>query len=262
MDTLHCLLRVGGKLLKLFIGTHVITPAARDALCAEFRRINIKHFRFWTSEAGTLQWTSLNGDLTYLMLRELNLTAIDAGASTIQALWRRFLVLYTTVKYGFGHADACASNYTQLQEALSSWLADFLGHVAVRAEGLSVVAESVGGGGYALADITPYLHLFVDHSVELMIENGPLGQYSCQGIEQMNHLHKKQFFGATSRSGGRGKRKSSGEQLLDYNLRQQCYRDEVPFPSKKLKVVHSCSCGKEFTYRKALTTHQNKGLCA
>jgi hypothetical protein len=50
--------------------------------------------------------------------------------------------------------------------------------------------------------ITPYIHIVVCHTAELIRNHGPLGQYEQQGLENSINIHKSSFFRSSSRGGG------------------------------------------------------------
>lgn len=255
-DVLHLLLRVGGKLLKLLINRFVVNNSAAQAeLISAFAAIGTR-FQFHSNKAGQLEWTSLNGADVYKMLSRLSLVNVAGdSASEITTIWRRFIMLYDTVKSGLSPGDS----YDQLQSDLLDWLRLFFGNITGELIDGKFVASSDAGGGYATQDVTPYIHAFICHAVLLMRVNGPLGLYSCQGLEKLNQTHKQLYFASTSRDGGRdgNNRRSASFQLLLHYLRQLGRRDmeKVGKPAKK---KFFCSCDNIYTSRGAFTNHLKK----
>jgi hypothetical protein len=121
-----------------------------------------------------------------------------------------------------------------------------------------------------VSDITPYIHLFVCHTVELLQLHGPLGQFSCQGLEKVNSVHKKLYFGATSRDGGRlgasgVNRRSASMQILRNSLRKLVRQDDEDYTiatNRRTILNLPCDCGRIFHYKssflKHLTQHAHK----
>ena len=122
----------------------------------------------------------------------------------------------------------------------------------------------VRGGVYSVRDVTPYLHIFVNHSVELMKVHGYLGQYSCQALELMNKLQRSIYTQAMG-LGGRAavKRKREGKdpepavhKVLKVDYRKRMYQTEYAPMRKQLKPRIPCPfCTYDTLSQKCLATH-------
>jgi hypothetical protein len=51
--------------------------------------------------------------------------------------------------------------------------------------------------------VTPYIHIVVCHTAQLIRKYGPLGRYEQQGLENSINIHKRSFFRASNRFGGK-----------------------------------------------------------
>ena len=271
-DTLHALLRIGGKLVKLLIIKHLDDKSDRDRLESLMDEIGVC-FAFHIAKADTgsghLGWTKLNGIQMHNVLLNLNLEDLIGAekAMPVSTLWRTCVGLHDRVKGSMGSPAPTSELLTTLQEDLKKWLDMFIGEAEAKltCDG----AFSVSGAMYALGDITPYIHAFVNHSVALIRENGYLGQYSCQALELMNKLHR-QFYQRAVGFGGRAatKRKklnkkpeSMSHAVMRGTLRAA--RQKAEFKArKKQRTVHRCRfvdvCAYETTYAKCLQTHEQK----
>ena len=119
------------------------------------------------------------------MLTLLSLAGVAGDAAPgIEVIWRQFVVLYDVVKNGLNDS---ISSFEQLQTELLAWLRLFFGTITgeLAANG-TFTSQVTSGGGYTTQDVTPYIHMFVCHSVQLLRINGPLGLYTCQGLEKLN----------------------------------------------------------------------------
>ena len=77
-------------------------------------------------------------------------------------------------------------------------------------------------GLYRPKDVTPYMHILVNHLPEFMEQHQKfgLGAFSCSPVEKKNHDQVSAFFRKTMKDGGKGvERKSAIFEILHYENR-------------------------------------------
>ncbi len=118
---------------------------------------------------GVTAWTSLEGASMENVLRHLPVAAIVGGerGAAVEKLWKDFMALLDRVDDHKPGADL-----DQLQADLIVWMTSFLRL-------------------YGNADITPYLHIFVCHAVDMVRRHGALRRFKCQTAEKLNNCHQK-----------------------------------------------------------------------
>ena len=75
-----------------------------------------------------------------------------------------------------------------LTELARTWLKDF--------------TASFQPGMYAQDEVTPYIHILVDHCPKLAEIHGPLDIFACDGLEKKGHLFQMFFWRRTMKGGG------------------------------------------------------------
>jgi len=231
LDVLHLRLRVGDRLLKLFFTTRVLGKNNRQVdLLAEMTRLKV-HFEFRATKDpaagdGVTAWTSLQGDDMSKVLSGLSINNVIANptlAKPVQAVWDEFVNLSKVVEtWSPTHPMPLAT----LQDKLLAWQ-----------EQLRKL--------YGQDAMTPYVHMFVAHSVQMVRRHGGLGQYSCQSAEKLNNMHQKAYFRCTPRGGGRGPVETRTAEYHVY-YRDLRWRDYVETHPGKPKF-HCGLCSRAYT---------------
>lgn len=83
--------------------------------------------------------------------------------------------------------------------------------------------------------ITPYIHIVVCHTVQLLREHGALGLYGQQGLEHSQKVQTAIFHKNTNKGGGRGL-VTVAQQIMRKLYRQILGRHIVPIDSSPRDV--------------------------
>ncbi len=217
-DELHILLRITDRLWELMLSDltreQVEEVVWQTKILNEMKRLKIA-FQFWREKGSNdLSYTSLMGPDKLKVFRDLDLTAIFQ--STIRAtqtrdLWNQFNELYHLLQ-----------NKTTIgrifHDKVQSWLTSFLAPSQGRPNRSDFVR-----GMYRMQDITPYIHVLVNHVPEFLDIHHDFGlaAFSCSAVEKKNHLQVCQYFQSTLKDGGReNSRKSAILEILEHENRQ------------------------------------------
>ncbi|RHZ66458.1 hypothetical protein Glove_307g42 [Diversispora epigaea] len=173
------------------------------------QRIKVK-FYFW-QDYDTQNWsyTSLMGNDKEAVLHDFDFGVIfnNDRAILINDLWREFYKLYIMMKKSETDSTFFAS---QAKKWLDLFLTPFQGE-------LNTI--SFKKGLYRPKDITPYIHVLINHVSEFIEKHKQFGlsAFSCAAVEKKNHEQVSTFFRKTMKDGGNGiERKSAIFEILYY----------------------------------------------
>lgn len=235
IDTLHLLLRGGGTLLDLAIG-EIVERASWKEDCKGSKLIQLKpqsnkedqemkkekipvvvqqmkkigvQFEFTQGKKGGISFKSLQGDQLKKTLKEFDLTQLFATerAGLIRQLWDGFLHLLEMIKRGNCHPQEISSKAKEWWELFCK----------KPTGGRYEIGRD--GGLYSEQDATPYLHVLVEHSSDLVKMVGGLQPFSCDGLEKKGHLVQETFWRKTLKGGGKRK-KEPIQSILELENRQ------------------------------------------
>lgn len=218
VDELHIFLRITDRLWELMLADlrreTVNEEIWKEKILSEMKRLKIS-FQFWYERnSNNLSHTSLMGPDKLKVLRELDLTAIFQSrtrAMQIHALWDQFHDLYYLIQ------DRQTTGEIFRREAqawLDSFLAPSIGHPN---------KSGFVRGMYRIQDITPYMHVLVNHVSEFIDIHRAFGltAFSCSAVEKKNHMQICLYFQNTLKDGGReNSRKSAILEILEHENRQ------------------------------------------
>src|SRR5436190_13128663 len=131
----------------------------KEKILLEMQRLKI-NFQFWYERnSNNLLYTSLMGPDKLKILKEFNLSAIfqsTARAIQIRKLWDQFNELYFLMK----NKQTTGETFRyKAQTWLNAFLAPSKGHPN---------RSNFVRGMYRAQDITPYMHVFVNHIAEFL----------------------------------------------------------------------------------------------
>ncbi|CAB4415543.1 unnamed protein product [Rhizophagus irregularis] len=189
-DELHIMLRIWDQLWDLAIQElkvkNQFNELTRIRIIAEMNRIKIS-FNFW-QEQETQNWsyTSLMGGDKEIILKNFDFEVIfnEERAFLINRLWQDFYQLYINMKSN-------KTNPSQFANQAKEWLNLFL----TPSQGeLNTINFKMGL--YRPKDVTPYMHVLVNHLPEFMERHQKfgLGAFSCNPVEKKNHDQVSAFF--------------------------------------------------------------------
>ena len=215
-DELHIMLRIWDRLWLLVIQElkmqNQFNDFTRSKIISEMRRIKVS-FHFWQDQ-GTQNWnyTSLMGGDKEIVLKSFNFGVVfdEERSFLINSLWRGFYELYKNIKIK-------ETNSTQFADQAKQWLDLFL--TPSQGEPNTI---SFKMGLYRPKDITPYIHVLINHIPEFMEQHYQFGlsAFSCTPVEKKNHDQVSAFFRKTMKDGGKGaERKSAIFEILHYENR-------------------------------------------
>ena len=87
-----------------------------------------------------------------------------------------------------------------------------------------------------IKEITPYLHVWVFHSVELLVLHGDIHIYTGQGLEKFNDIVKKYYSSMVVKKYDKPNEKGCISQLIDYINRLELDREGVTFEELRHKL--------------------------
>jgi hypothetical protein len=87
-----------------------------------------------------------------------------------------------------------------------------------------------------IKEITPYIHVWVFHSVELLILHGDIHIYTGQGLEKFNDIVKKYYSSMVVKKYDKPNEKGCISQLIDYINRLELDREGVTFEELRYKL--------------------------
>ena len=176
-------------------------------------------FEILKLKTGEITFKTINATSMKIVLKELNLAEIltPVRAGQVRELWTNFIALYDEIRYNAGTTVG-------LEERAQSWLKSFT------AKQSGEVGETGRiRGMYPQDEVTPYIHVFVDHCPKLRMTHGPLDPFACDGLEKKGHLCQGFFWRKTLKGGG----KKKIPPILTYLLKEN--RD-IYFIAKGMKV--------------------------
>jgi hypothetical protein len=206
MDTLHCLLRIGGRLIDYFIMRCVSDrddraqkkiPEILGAWQTQLKDIGVS-WSFWEMADGSShkhlkkwKFESLNGEPSKALftgLAGLDLASLlpqkhKAKAGRYLESWKEFWKLYVSI----------SSNVDFTAETAKAW------GTATRAWAKNLVGGLTTEFLYATDFITPYLHLFIVHIPHYLEVHGNIHWCCCQKLELANKNQHHYYLSCTQR---------------------------------------------------------------
>ncbi|GES91052.1 hypothetical protein GLOIN_2v1775051 [Rhizophagus clarus] len=218
VDKLHIFLRITDRLWGLMLSDlrrdTVNEEVWKEKILLEMQRLKIS-FQFWYERnSNNLSHTSLMGPDKLKVLRELDLTAIFQSrtrAMQIHALWDQFHDLYYLIQ---DRQTTGEIFQREVQAWLDSFLVPSIGHPN---------KSGFVRGMYRIQDITPYMHVLVNHVSEFIDVHRAFGltAFSCSAVEKKNHMQTCLYFQNTLKDGGcENSRKSAILEILEHENRQ------------------------------------------
>ena len=172
-------------------------------------------FQFWNEKKNNnLSYTSLMGPDKLKILREFDLAAVfqsTTRATQIHALWDQFNELYLLIQNKRTTSEVFRY---KAQAWLEAFLAPSIGHPN---------RSGFIRGMYRDQDITPYIHVLVNHVAEFLEIHHEFGlsAFSCSAVEKKNHLQVCLYFQSTLKDGRHeNSQKSAILEMLEYENRQ------------------------------------------
>ena len=226
-DELHILLRITDRLWELMLSDlrreTTNEEVWKEKILLEMRRLKIS-FQFWNERnSNNLSYTSLMGPEKLKILKEFNLTAIFQSterAMQTQELWNQFNELYLLMQKKQTTGEIFRH---KAQTWLNAFLAPSKGHPN---------RGNFVRGMYRIQDITPYIHVLVNHVAEFIEIHHEFGlaAFSCSAVEKKNHMQVCLYFRNTLKDGGHeNSRKSAILEMLEHENRQLYFAlNEVP----------------------------------
>ena len=149
-------------------------------------------FDFITLKSGEKTFKTMNATQLKTALTSLNLNKIltPDRAARVRILWTEFVYLYDQFRYGKPDSS--------LKGRAKIWLGLF-----TEAQSGEPEEPDHRAGMYNKDDVTPYVHIFIDHCPELLREHGPLDVFACDGLEKKGHLCQVFFWRKTLKGGGK-----------------------------------------------------------
>lgn len=163
-------------------------------ISSEMQRLKIS-FYFWHEKTtNNLSYTSLMGPDKLKILKEFDLSAVfqsKVRAEQIRALWNQFYKLYLSMQ------DKTTTRETFCHESqvwLDAFLAPSTGHPN---------RNNFVRGMYRTQDVTPYIHVLVNHVGEFLEIHQEFGlaAFSCSAVEKKNHMQVCLYFQNTLKDG-------------------------------------------------------------
>eukprot|EP00732_Lithocolla_globosa_P003972 Lithocolla_globosa_v1_NODE_3421_length_1675_cov_99.586420.p1 type:complete len:279 gc:universal NODE_3421_length_1675_cov_99.586420:424-1260(+) len=197
MDELHLRLRITDRLLDVMIH-HAIemdivdkkatksSPLKGPAIHNLVKVINNDckvSFRVWQKQdkGKEADYTSIMGPGKLLLMEcigdHLHKIFSPEFTSKYKKLWSGFDHLYAQIEKTSKGTPAPFVGAEKFREEVSHFLNDFL---------------TLGAPGTTRTNITPYMHLLWEHVADDM-ENGGLRQFSGQGVEGLNDVHRRTY---------------------------------------------------------------------
>ena len=217
-DELHIFLRITDRLWELMLSDlhheNSNEEVWKEKILLEMQRLKIT-FQFWHEKNNNnLSYTSLMGPDKLKILKEFNITAIFQSterAIQIQALWNQFNELYLLMQNKQTTGEIFRH---KAQTWLNAFLAPSKGHPN---------RSNFIRGMYRIQDITPYIHVLVNHVAEFIEIHHEFGlpAFSCSAVEKKNHMQVCLYFRNTLKDGGHeNSRKSAIMEMLEHENRQ------------------------------------------
>jgi hypothetical protein len=210
---LHMKLRITEKLFQLTC-VEAIKNKSQGKLQQTIRDMDI-HMTIKTEAGGNLTITSMNGpDCEKLMFNLDWLAAIGENSGKFHNLWATYVQLFEGLNGRYdstGPSEGTLKNLRNLQKSFGKQFEDL----------------------FLRREITPYIHLLVDHSVDALKTFKALWRYANEGFEASNKRHRYWFGRCTQRGGTCG---GSNQHKKRKNRHRKCPRMQVLM--KNLRVLH------------------------
>uniref|UniRef100_U9T615 Uncharacterized protein n=1 Tax=Rhizophagus irregularis (strain DAOM 181602 / DAOM 197198 / MUCL 43194) TaxID=747089 RepID=U9T615_RHIID len=204
-DELHVMLRIWDRMWALVIqelkSENRFDDNIRRIISVEMQRISVR-FHFW-QDHDTQSWSYIS---------------LMGGDKEI----RDFYVLYKSMKEPETDSALFA---IQAKKWLDLFLTPYQGEPNT---------ISFKKGLYRPKDITPYMHVLINHIPEFIKLHGHFGlaAFSCAGVEKKNHDQVSAFFRKTMKDGGKGiERKSAIFEILYYENQFMYFTQQSTFDS-------------------------------
>jgi len=215
-DKLHIMLRIWDRLWELVIqelkSENRYNTHTRAIISMEIKRISVG-FHFWPDHSmQSWSYTPLMGGDKEKVLRDFNFDVIfsEERAILITRLWRDFHSLYKLM-------NDQKTDSTFFAAQARKWFNLFL--ILHQSEPNTL---SFKKGLYRPKDVTPYIHVLINHIPEFIELHQRFGfaAFSCAAVEKKNHDQVSIFFRKTMKDGGKGTdRKSAIFEILSYENR-------------------------------------------
>ena len=231
-DTLHLLLRVVEKMMKLFVAeleilddntsTNINDLPYQNRLYEALREIGILSPTYL--ENGIHKLKSFTGDDCLNILGKLKFDIffpqdkfpLFDKKEIFNSLLRDFNDMFLKIKSNF-YVDN--SNVFQIQA--DAWLSSYT-------------------NTFHLKHVTGYMHLFCHHLVGFVEEHGDVDVFNCQGLEKRNHQLTKEYFAGSNR---KNNHKTYHYQIMAQRNRMESYKKVISKPIKqrnyKLKLIRN-----------------------
>lgn len=198
IDLLHMFLRIAGKLLELLIWEckqadglkekHRFTSINRQKWIhmAKLENLiqNICKIPFqWevTSEGNKLHYKDLRGPELKALFSQIDINQIlpnTPRAAKIQKLWVDFYAIINLLH----NDEMSAQDIATVKNKIGLWF--------------PLYTEL-----YSQKSVTPYIHIFYCHVVEMLEIHGQISLFTQEGLEKLNDQSTVNFFSATNRKG-------------------------------------------------------------
>jgi len=220
-DTLHMLLRIVEKLMKLFLAefeilddnnsTNLNDLPYQKNLFDSLTKIGVQNPIYY--QDGIFKMKSFTGDDCLRILENLkfdeyypvNIYPLFDKIDIFNSLLRGFNDMFLNVKNNF-YVD----NTQLLQDHTDAWLSSYT-------------------TTFHLKHVTGYMHVFCHHLCAFVDEHGDVDVYNCQGIEKRNHQMTREYF-STNR---RYNQTNYQYQMIVFRNRMENYKKNVPKPVTK-----------------------------
>ena len=231
-DTLHMLLRIVEKMMKLFLAelevlddnnsTNLKDLPYQNNFFESLRKIGVQNPIYYVNDVFKMK--SLTGEDCLNILEKLkfdvffpeNKYPLFDKKEIFNSLLRGFNEMFLNVKNNF-----YAENIELLQNQTDEWLSSYT-------------------QTFHLKHVTGYLHLFCHHLCSFVEEHGDVDVFNCQGIEKRNHQLTREYFASNRKYN----QKNFQYQMMSYRNRMESYKKHVPKPiikrtNFKLKLVRN-----------------------
>ena len=220
-DTLHMLLRIVEKLMKLFLtelesldeskSTNIRDLPYQQRFFESLRKIGVQNPIYYDNDIFKMK--SFTGEDCLNILEKLHFEQFFSNEfypkfvkkDTFNSLLRGFNEIFLNVKN-----NSYAENKDLLQIKTDEWLSLFT-------------------STFNKKHVTSYIHVFCHHLCMFIEEHGDVDIYNCQGIEKRNHFLTREYFG-TNRNYNQ---KNYQYQMMAYRNRIESYKRVVPKINRK-----------------------------
>lgn len=208
VDLLHLQMRVGEQVLKFFI-EYVVNHAPRKtvaqaAICAEFKLVGVESFRFLEKEDKGRKYTSITGAHMKLVLSNFEphrvLPADCQGAEQ--------LATAAKVRQSM---RALRKLFAQVDDTNTSWTQSEIDDFKQKAKEWVTTYKT-----QLLRQITPYMHIMVQHLPQMMERHKSLVRFRQDGAEKAGGMRNTDLQ-RLSTHGGFNRDEMEEQLVLDYS---------------------------------------------